>query len=220
MRKKTHEYQATKVRPLIQIVARMVKNNPELADDHDRLWANLIHAVPSLGDKAACGSCGRSMKITIYEADLHDALLLLAMARDVRESMQKGIPFTDANKVHLPTLKASHATIKRQTKCDYLGFVKQPDNWRGTGYWLLTGWAWKALRGEPIPAKVKYWEGNLLGRSIETTVLSTMFDKHRRLVELAITKRKIIKVDRRAEFNDYVPSDWVQIAGYQEGALL
>lgn len=207
-KQKITEYQETKLRPLIQIAARMVQKNPAMADDMDYLWACLQSSVPQLKDKSQCGACGRNMKVTIYEADLHDALLLLAMAGEVRKNMKKGLSFTESNKVHIPTLVATQATLKRQTKCDYLGLVKQQDNWRGTGFWCLTSWAWKALRGEPIPRAAKYWEGKLLGRSKATTTLPEMFEHHRELVQKIIAKRGVIKADHRARFDDYDPREW------------
>lgn len=206
--KKEYEYQVSKVWPMIKVACRIVQHEPAILDDTARFKANLAVAVPELKDKTKCPGCDRNMKITVYEADLNDALLILAMAKEVRENLKKGLPFTEANKVHLPTLGASHSTIKRNTKCDYLGFVKQPDNWRGSGYWLLTRWAWKALRGEEVPRAVKYWEGQLLGRSDEVTTLNAMFQKHRDLIKLAIEKRKVIKADHRAIFEDYDPSEW------------
>lgn len=210
--KHAEEYRATKVRAIVQLVARLVQKNPSMADDMDYLWTNLLIAAPELKDKSKCEGCERSMKVTIYDADLHDALLLLAMARVVRTNLENGIPFTEANKVHIPTLVASQATLKRQTKCDYLGLVKQNENWKGTGYWLLTRWAWQALRGEAIPRAVKYWEGNLLGRSKATITLGEMFQNHRELVELSLKKRGIVKADYRAKFDDYNPNDWTEYA--------
>ena len=203
------EYQASKIRPIVQLAVQLALKNPHLAENPDMLWANLKYCVEELKDRSICGGCGRSMKITIYEADLHDALLILTMAREVKINLSKGMSFTDANKVHIPTLQATQATLKRQTKCDYLGLVKQPENWRGTGFWLLTGWAWKAMRGEQISKAAKYWEGNFLGRSERMTTLSEMFENHRSLVQLAIAKRKIIKADYRAKFEDYKSSDWI-----------
>ncbi len=207
--KRKPEYYATKIRAIVQITARLVKNNPNLADDSDYLWATLAHNVEALQDKSCCGGCGRSMKVSIYEADLLDALLILAMAEQVQENLKEGLPFTEANKVHIPTLKTTQGILKRQTKCDYLGLVKQPDNWKGTGFWLLTGWAWKALRGEEIPKAVKYWEGNLLGRSERTTTLSEMFNNHRDIIESAIAKRKSIRSDYRSVISTYSPRDWM-----------
>ena len=206
--KQPPEHQANKIWPMIKIACRIVQNEPAILDDEMRFKAMLAVSLPMLKDKTKCPGCDRSMKITIYEADLHDALLILAMARDVRENIRKGIKFTEANKVHIPTLHATQATLKRQTKCDYLGLIKQPDNWRGSGYWLLTRWAWKALRGEEIPKATKYWEGHLLGRSEAKTTLSAMFNRHKDLVQLAIAKKRAIKADYRSKFEDYDPSEW------------
>lgn len=210
MRKKhTHEYTATKIRPIMQIAARLVQKDPELANDMDKLWAFVQMAAPELKDQSVCGGCGRSMKVSLYEADLHDALLILAMGRVVRQNVRNGMSFTEANKVHIPTLVATQATLKRQTKCDYLGLIKQNENWSGTGYWCLTRWAWQALRGEPIHKAAKYWEGKLLGRSMATTTLTEMFENHRGLVQKALAKRASVKADYRARFEDYQPSEWI-----------
>jgi len=217
MRKKQkHEYQATKIWPIIQVAARIVQKDPAILDDTVRFKAILGASVPELRDHSQCTGCGRSMKITVYEADLHDALLILAMARQVRQNVKMGMSFTEANKVHIPTLAASHTTLKRQTKCDYLGLVKQNENWKGTGYWCLTGWAWKAIRGEEIPRAVKYWEGHLLGRGEETTTLDAMFQHHKDLVELALEKRKAVRADYRAKFADYDRTEWCEFLEFTE----
>lgn len=221
MHRKKHkeaEYFGGRIKGLVETAAALVLKDPAIQSDvrtgdYSSLHARLAATIEGYGKRDSCLNCKRSMRITVYEADLHDALLILAMARVVRENVAAGVPFTEANKVHLPTLSASHATIKRNTKCDYLGFVKQPDHWRGTGYWLLTSWAWKALRGDAVPAKVKYWEGHLIGRSEETTTLSQMYRKHRELVEAALAKKKAIKADHRARFDDYDPADWSDFDG-------
>lgn len=205
---KATEYQATKIRPIVQIVAGLVKNNPKLADNFEYLWSQVQFSIPLLRDKTKCGGCDRSMKITIYEADLLDALLILAMARKVRENLRKGFDFTESNRVHLPTLAATQGILKRQTKCDYLGLIKQQEDWKGSGYWVLTSWAWKALRGEEIPRAAKYWEGNLLGRSEEKTTLPRMFQTHTTIIQRALAKRQAVKTDHRELYGDYSPADW------------
>lgn len=219
LKKKQTEYYGGRIKGIIEHVAKMVKNDPTLAEDFTRLHSILGIQADGYGKKENCFNCKRSMKITVYEADLLDALLVLSMAKAIRHEMTKGISFTEANKVHLPTLNASNATIKRNTKCDYLGLVKQPSHWRGTGYWLLTGLAWKALRGEEIPAKVKYWEGELIERSDAKTTLTAMFNKHRDLVEASIAKRNAIKVDHRCKFDGYTPSEWTEFGGYIQAQI-
>lgn len=202
------EHQANKVWPMIKVACRIVQNEPAILDDEMRFKAVLAVSLPALKDKTKCPGCDRSMKITVYEADLLDALLILAMAKEVKENIRKGAKFTESNKVHIPTLHTTQGILKRQTKCDYLGLIKQPEHWKGSGYWLLTRWAWKALRGEEIPKATKYWEGHLLERSEAKITLSEMFGRHRDIVQLQIAKRKAIKSDHRARFEDYDPKDW------------
>ena len=208
------EYQATKILPIIKMTAYLINKNPDAGkpENFDFLLSSLIANIPELKDKTKCSGCGRSMKVTIYEADLLDGLLVYAMAKQVKYNLSQGIPFTEANKVHIPTLGATQGILKRQTKCDYLGIIKQPENWRGSGHWLLTGWAWKLLRGEEIPEAVKYWEGNMLARSQRTTTMEKMFGKHRELISSQIAMRKAIKSDHRTVFEDYKPSDWTEQA--------
>lgn len=205
---KQEEYCPTKIRPLMQMVARMVQKNPDLANNMDALWASLTLSVEGLGKESECFGCGRSMKVSLYEADVLDALLVLGMAKVVQANLAKGMPFTEANKVHIPTLKMPQGVLKRQTKCDYLGFVKQQDAWRYTGYWCLTSWAWKALRGEEVPRAVKYWEGNILGRSKATTTLAQMFATHTAQVDKAIAKRKSVRADYTGHIEAYDPKEW------------
>lgn len=211
--KKIPEYYGGKIKPLIEVVARMVAAEPKIAQNMGLLHASLAAHVPGYGEPATCYNCKRSMKITVYTADILDALLIMAMARQVKKNLAT-MEFTQANKVYVPGLIASQGILKRQTKCDYLGLVKQPENWRGSGYWLLTGWAYKALRGEEIPKSVKYWEGHLIGRSDETTTLSEMFRTHTDLVKAAIAKHQAVRSDYRTNFDDYNPGDWAGFGGY------
>ena len=214
---KQHEYYGGRIKTLVEMVAKLLEKDPTLASNLPHLHATLGVNLDGYGKRDKCFNCKRSMKITVYTADLHDALLILSMAREVQKNIANTNlfnGFTEANKVHIPTLQATQATLKRQTKCDYLGLIKQPKNWKGTGYWCLTGWAYKALRGDKIPKSVKYWEGNLIARSEELTTLGEMFRTHADLVQSAIAKRKAIRADYRADFQDYNPSDWSSFGGY------
>lgn len=214
-KKQEVEYQKGKIWPIVKIALGLVRDNPELAKDEERLKSTLIANVPELQDRAHCANCGRGMKIQIYRADLHAALFLLAMARQVRENLHKGMTFTEANKVHVPSLPVTNAVSKHITHCDYLGFVKQAPELKGTGYWSITSWGWRALRGEAVPAYAKYWAGNMIGRAeTETVTLAGMFRVHKELVEKAIARRKEVRSDHRGAFADYNPAEWSEIAGY------
>lgn len=214
-KRKKPEYYGGQIKKLVDATIYLARKHPNAPIDF--IHSTLMRGFEGYGKRESCFNCSRSMKITEYTADLHDGLLLLAMARKVRDQLKTADSFTAANQVHLPTLGASHATIKRNTKCDYLGFVKQPENWRGTGMWLITRWGWKALRGEQVPARVKYWEGNLIGRSDEMVTLDQMFQKHANLVHSAIQKRKAVRTDHRASFEGYNPAEWSEFAGVVDG---
>ena len=217
--KKEVKYHPGKIRPIIQVVARLVKNNPCIADNHDYLMACLGKAVPEVTDRTKCANCGTSMKIVTYTADILDALLILAMARRVRKNQEDGMSFTEANKVHMPTLDVNNTVSKRQTKCNYLGLIKQSEALRNTGYWVLTNWAWKLLRGQEIPRSAYYWQGEMHGRSSETTTLSQMFKTHIELIEKAIAHSRTVRLDYRGEIGDYNPADWSKYYDIKDGEL-
>lgn len=207
------EFYGGRIKGLTETIAGIIARDPEIAKDLPRLHATLAMNLEGYGKRDKCYNCSRSMKISVYKADILDALLIMAMARQVKANMLEGKTFSEANCVHIPTLQATQATQKRFTKCDYLGLIKQPEQWRGSGFWLLTGWAWKALKGERIPRSVKYWEGKLIGRGEETTTLAEMFQTHGDLVAQALARRKAVRSDYRAEFKDYKQSDWSEFGG-------
>jgi hypothetical protein len=216
---KITEYQPGKIKNLVEAVAKIVSEHPDLASDPDRLHATLAINIPGYGKKDPCFNCGGNMKISVYTADLLDALLILAMARDVRHKQMKGMPFTEANRVHIPTLPVSDATRKRHSKVAYLGLIKQPPNISQTGIWVITSWGWKALRGQPVPKQVKYWRRKFLSRSEEMTTLTEMFQTHTDAVKRAIERRKAVLSDHRAEIEQWNPWDWQEYAGNVEDEI-
>lgn len=218
MEKNEKQYQGGKIKTLVETVAMMLANDPTLIPanvdrnsiDFGRLHASLRLSLPGYGLKEDCYNCGRSMQITEYTADLHDGLLLFAMAKAVAKNVDAGMPFTEANKIHIPTLPTTDAIRHRTTKASYLNLVKQPEGIKNSGYWVITNWGWKTLRGEEIPRSVEYWEGKLIGRSEEMTTLAQMFKTHVQLVNKAIELKKSVAADYRAAVVDYQPRDWVK----------
>lgn len=217
-KRKKKELEEGKLPKLWPYLVQLQKEHPEAFDDPDTLRRTVSGPWAALKDPSSCPNCLRGMEIKVYKADLHNALFLLAMARAVGENMEKGMSFTEANRVHAPSLPVSNTVSKRITQCDYLGFVKQPDKLRRTGYWVITSWGWKALAGEPVPAAAKYWNGKLKERSSQTITLSEMFKVHRDLVMKAARMKKKVN-DHTAEIGEYNPKDWAPFAGYEEGQL-
>ncbi len=220
------EYYGGRIKALVELVGTLATSDPairsDIADgDFTGLHRRLAATIVGYGKQESCFNCRRSMRVSVYSADVLDGLLVLAMAQEVRRMMaDDGLSFTAANQVYLPDLPVSQGILKRQTKCDYLGLVKQPEGLRGTGRWVLTTWAWQLLRGEAIPASVKYWEGHMIGRSDETVTLSDIFRKHTDLVAAAIERRRTPRTDYRSAVSAYHASDWCDYSGSVSGQLL
>ncbi len=218
-KRKKAELEPGKLPKLWPLLVTLFNERKDAFDSPEELREIVGQYWKQIHDPTKCPNCGRGMEIKIYKADLHAALFLLAMAREVRANLEKGMSFTEANKVHVPSLPVTNAVSKHITHCDYLNFVKQSKELKGTGYWFITTWGWKALRGDRVPAHAKYWAGNLIGRSEETITLSEMFRTHRELVAKAIELRKSVRSDHRDAFRDYDPREWAPYAGNAEGSL-
>lgn len=187
--------------------------------DINLLRYQLQKQFPALADKSRCPHCNANMEMKVYTANLNVALLLLAMAAQVRENIRKGMSFTEANRVHVPTLAVSDATRHAVTMASYVNLVKQPPQWAQSGHWVITNWGYKALRGEKIPKKAKYFRGELIERSEEMTDLPTMFKTHREKVEAAIARGKAVASDYRADLRSYDPIEWTEYGGQAVGSL-
>lgn len=208
------EYKKGKVGDLVHFICEAYKL------EEKEVRANLIVNFPELTDKSLCANCKASMKIDLYEPDILDALLLLSMGRAVRENVRKGVPFTEANIVHVPTLPTTDAIRHRTTRCSYLNYIKQPDHIRNSGNWLITQWGWALLRGDAVPKTVRYFRGELVDRGEGTVTLSQMFQVHTDKVQAALARRGEYKNDLRSHFSDYNPGEWRGFGGFSEGSLL
>lgn len=205
-------------RPNLAQYVRFICEKHDL--NYDYVKAQLTTAYPELRDKTTCANCGANMEIKIHRADIATALLLIKMAEQVRSNLQKGIPFTEANLVHTPTLPTTDAIRHRTTIASYLNFVKQPDDKKKSGHWLITNWGWAALRGEQVKATATEFRGEIIERSEETITLGEMFKVHTDKVERALAARKAVKADYRADVREYDLNTWVEVSGYAEGGTL
>lgn len=210
-RHKVKEYYGGRIKKLVEIVADIVAKDPSIAQNRDYLHATLKANIPGYGNPEKCFNCERSMQITQYTAGIIEGLLLQAMARDVKKKVAVGVPFTEANKTHIPTLETSDAIRHSVTRASYLGLVVQPEDISQSGHWIITTWGWKALRGEPIPRSVKYWEGRLISRSEETTTLGEMFRTHVDLVRRASEQQKKVRSDYTGAISEYDPAEWREL---------
>ncbi len=180
MKKKPQEYHATKMRPIVQLVARLVQEHPDMADNMDYLWTNVLRAVPELKDRTHCANCGESMAVYIYSVTYLDVKLLCAMAQVITKRMNAGKNFTEANKIHLPTEIKDYTLISRQTISSKLGLIakvmkKDKDGEdihdRSAG-WSITRRGFEFLKGKPIPRQVKVFHNSIQERFDLTTTMS------------------------------------------------
>lgn len=228
MSKQDH-YHTGKLKPFAQIIARMVQKDPSLADDPDRLMATVVINVPALGKRDTCPNCDASMQEYIFEFDLMDALLLLAMAREVahrmeiRTSQGEHYTFTEANQIKTTQLGTTYAARSRTTQCSKLGLVAKYRGENGRqvpGTWVITKRGWQALRGEAVPKSVRVWRGQILERTEETITISQALRSHEAKLKDLERRGKKAKTDYREAFSSYEPEEWVHFAGLHDGAIL
>jgi hypothetical protein len=207
------------------IMSRIFLSNglPQMTEDYCR--AILSKHIEGLNDREVCPNCGASMSEYIFIFDSIDALLLLAMAKEIRDKKARGISFNQANQVHVPSLKVSLSIKCRTTICSKLGLIAKVKNDNGRharGVWLITERGWKALRGEPVPAFVKVFRGKIEERFDHTITMQEVFNGSKTRLEGLLRKKKEIDehYDYRSEINDYSASDWVVVGGVHQGILL
>lgn len=215
------EYHSGKIGAFVQVIVGLIKKNPMMIDDIKFLKAGLVMAFPELRDRSICPNCEASMKEYIYILDAWDALLLLEMAKQVRHKRRKGIDFTLANQVRVPELPTSHAVKCRTTQSAKLGLIAQLKNKEGkrvSGVWVITKRGFEALKGTPVPRKVKVWRKKIEERFEETITIEQALKSHTEYVQQTIRKGKNPKEDHREVVKEYNATEWFEFASH-EGAL-
>ena len=217
----TIEYHPGRIKALTELTARLVAANPTLATDLSLLHATITaNGAEGYGKRDKCFNCSRSMKVKIIRPNHLHTLLLQAMARSVRDEQRKGVPFTQANRTHVDRLPIGTAIKKQQSNASYHGLIKQPKGTKRSGYWVITHWGWKALRGESFPDYAKTWGGKLLGRSETYTTLAAVNDAYRGKIEQQIRYGKAVKkADYRSDLEGFSPVEWAEYAGVIDDEL-
>ncbi len=205
------DYHQGKIGSFVKVIVGLIKKNPQMIDDIDYLKAHLVQVFPELKDKAKCPNCEASMKEYIYVLDCWDALLLLEMAKQVREKTRKDISFTIANQVRVPELPTSHSVKCRTTQSAKLGLITQLKNKEGkrvSGVWVITKRGFEALKGEPVPKMVKVWRKRIEERFEETVTLDEALKSHTKYVQQIIKKGRNPVEDHRQTVEEYDSSEW------------
>ena len=226
---KTTEYHPTKIVPIVpivQIIANVVKGivekNPGRDLDMDYVKACVSASIPGFWKKEECINCGAGMQEYIRELDIFVALLLLDMAKIVKDRVRDGVPFTEANKIRVSAVSLMPHSHKCQTtNASKLGLVAKVlvDGKHKGAEWAVTRRGWEALRGDRVPREVRVFRNKILERTDQTVTLGEVFEAYRTKAKEREAKRKPLKEDQRDHFRDYDRSDWVHIAGMNQGAL-
>jgi hypothetical protein len=216
-------YHNGKLGSLVKLVSAIIKKDPAIADDFDRLKANLFASMPELQNRERCANCDASMREYVYTFDTWDALLLLSMAQEVKKWQDAGRSFNDANQVRVPELNVPHSVKCRTTKASKLGLVA-PVLYKGSkhripGVWLITTRGWAALRGERVPKKVKVWRKTIEERFEDTITIHEALESHKRFRDGVLERGGKLKNHDLGALKTYNASDWYDF-GIHEGKLI
>lgn len=122
-------------------------------------------------NKTTCEHCGSVTSEYVFRFSVLDCRLLLTMAENVKHWMNEGLTFTEANKLHIPSLPLTYTLSARTTIASKLGLIAKvmENGVHKQGYWLVTARGWAALRGEPVPAAVHVFRRKITERTDEIT---------------------------------------------------
>lgn len=204
-----------KIPKLVALVATVINAQQHLArPENAELLMHTIHlSAPALRNRKVCANCGANMVMYTYELDCLDAVLLLAMAKEVRRRIEAGLQITAANQVQIQQMAGvTYAMKSRTTQMSKLGLIAQlvgENKRRVPGVWVITTRGWAALRGEPVPKKIRVWRNKIDERyTSQTITLAEAFRVHRDKVEDKIARGKKTRTDYRELFAGYVEGDW------------
>lgn len=187
---------------LIEFLVYLHKNEPGYFRNEHTLKHRMAQTWKSLSDPNFCPNCGASMKGYLYEFDYHDAKLLISMGEEVRHRLRKGYSFTEANKVNVSHLNCDYTAKSKKTQAAKLGLIAQllKDGERVPSTWVITERGFRALRGEPVPKRVKVWRNQIQDRYEDVT----------------------ITIDEIMERNDekYKPDEWYEATGPNQGQFM
>jgi hypothetical protein len=214
-----NKYHPTKLKPLVRLIARAIKDNPALLDDIDDphfplayLHAQLAARIPKFNDKKYCLNCGASMLQYSMQLNVFGATLLLKMGEIVRdriEDTRSNMDFTEANRIRVSSESGlTHAEKCQVTKASKLGLIAKA----GNAEWSITRRGWDALKGKPFPRSRITFHGQIIDRPEDTTTLAAIFTEYR--------EQKKKKPEVEMQYEGYNAEDWYNIGGYQEGEVI
>lgn len=210
---KKGKYKSGKLHTFLQTALDLIKQDPRFIDDIEGLKNQIKIVIPTLYDNSVCYNCSASMKVLTYRFDSLDALLLISMAKEVKKRFENYNDFTVANQVRITKMDIPHSVQCRTTQASKLGLVAQLlniDGKRVPGVWVITRRGWDALNGEPVPASVDVFRGDIVERDDDLITLQEA------LKTVILRKTKDGEQVRMREIDDYrnseslyLPDEWI-----------
>lgn len=185
-------YHPTKIKPLVKLIARVIKEEPDLIDDIENMMVSLRQKVPGFKDNEKCICCGAGMEEYNYKFDTMDAVLLIEMAYRLKVQLGLGNVFNEANKIKISNLRPIASIKNRTTHCSKLGLIAKLQSKSGkqvSGTWVITRRGFAALRGDPVPYIVTVFRGAIIERDSSNVTIGGIFNhykKNRRKRDAAI----------------------------------
>ena len=213
------EYAKGKIGPMVSCLSKQYGFDPYEAAEL------LKREFPELNDKSKCANCKASMNMYVFHLDILNALLVYKMGKIIREKINRGIVFEEANRVHVQSeVSASYAVKSRTTYCAKLGLIAKVKNGAGEHDrrrgWLITSRGWAFLRGEAVPEHVTVFRNEIEERTDELITMGDVFRLYAHNTEKNIARGKYLKENHVREISEYDRADWVDFAGPQQGKLL
>lgn len=177
-KKNNQQYKKGQIGKFVGAVCTQYKLDPNEVTEF------LLFTFPELKNKKQCANCKANMAIYEHRIDSIDVLLLVGMGKIVGDRLKSGIPFTDANKVHIQSeLNKYYSVASRSSWCAKLGLITKVLKKDGTqdqkAGWLITKRGFEFLAGKSVPAKVQTFRNRITERFEEmTTIWSIKVDQN------------------------------------------
>lgn len=143
--------------------------------DPQEVKAVLFSNFPELKDKTKCANCGESMAIYSYSLSVIDSMLVAQMGKMVFDKLNKGVNFTEANKIHIAKEIKNYTLASHQTITSKFGLIAKVKRKDGThdreAGWLITKRGFDFLAGKPVPARVNVFRNQIQERFEEMTTI-------------------------------------------------
>ena len=151
--------------------------------DYNVVATKLLISFPELKNKKKCVNCNASMAIREHSIDVIDTLLLVGMHKVIFHKVSKGMPFFEANQVHVQQELGDYYSVKSRTSwCRELGLVakviQKGKNTQKAGTWCITKRGFAYLTNQPVPKKVSTFRNKIYQRYPETTTIQEVMENN------------------------------------------